>query len=388
MSLSQGFFRHPIPLVVSFASLPMAIQGQQILQILFSFLPLSVCLFWALCYIAHFRQNDASKHFMTVYLLTCVVLYFCHALFFTVGLPYSMECIWTLCSLSVYPLFYGYLCRLTSRDYTVAKLWPWLVPGALVALAKYVFPDAGIDRVRLVLFATQIVTVCYFGIRKLKAFDSRVKAVYADIEGRDTTDVHYLLVAIIVVSILSGVANTIGKAFFSESLWLLSIVSLAFSTMLFALSYICFCRDFTVDQLNLDEEDAESHEPETFSPETDDAETLDESEIIGRKIEQVMVEQHLFLRKDLKIGDLVKAVGSNRTYVSNYINTTYDCSFSDYMNRLRVEYAKNLLLSVPQGTKHAMIAAESGFATEQSFYRNFKKFVGIPPTEWQNIIRS
>lgn len=349
--------------------------GLQIIHTLFSFLPFAVCLFWAICFMAQWRRNDAPKRFMTGYLVTCVALYLFHGLFFTLHLPYAMECLWTLCSLSVYPLFYGYLCRLTSSDYTVRQLLIWLVPGALVAAAKYVFPDAGIDLVRLLLFCVQIVIVCRCGILKLKAFDRKLHAVYADTEGRDTTAVHQLLVLIIIVSVLSGMANTVGKQFFGESLWLLVAISLAFSSVQFALGYICFCRNFSIDQLVEDEnegnEESKNHDK-------------DHTEENFRKLfEKLMVEDHYFLKHDLKIGDVVKILGSNRTYVSSYINTTYNCSFSDYMNRLRVEYAERLLASAPHNTKLSQIAEESGFASEASFYRNFKKFAGMTPSDWQ-----
>ena len=70
-----------------------------------------------------------------------------------------------------------------------------------------------------------------------------------------------------------------------------------------------------------------------------------------------------------------------RTYVSRYINTEYGCSFSDYINRMRVDYAKTLMQETPN-PKFIAIAEQSGFASEQSFYRNFRKFVGMTPEEW------
>ena len=348
--------------------------SQELLRIVFSFLPFVVCLFWAICYAVQVRRCSAPKRYMTAYFVTCSLLYLCHALFFTLGLPYEMECLWTLCSLSVYPLFFGYLCRLTDHTYSFRHLWPWLIPGLFVAVAKYTFPNAGLDKLRLLLFACQIVSVCYLGIRKLKVFDKKLQTVYADTEGRDTTAVHHLLVAIITVSILCGVANSVGKQFFGESLWLLIPISLAFTIMQFSLGYITFYRDFTIDQLVVDEKEAE---PVKESADQEDG------EFIGRKIEQLMIEQHYFLKNDLKIGDVVKEIGSNRTYVSNYINRTYQCSFSDYMNNLRIEYAKKLLATAGGSMKLTQIAEESGFTNEQSFYRNFKKFTGMTPADWQ-----
>lgn len=349
--------------------------SQLLLHTVFSFLPFFVCLFWLICFVANTKRSDVPKLYFMLYIATCTVLYLCHALFFTIGLPYEMECLWTLCSLSVYPLFYGYLCRLTSADYKFSQLLPLLVPGAVVALAKYFLSDAGVDKVRLLLFAFQIVGVCYLGIRKLKAFDAELQMVYADTEKRDTSAVHHMLIAIIIVSVLAGIANSIGKQFFGTSLWLLVFISLSFSILLFSLSYICFNRNFTIENLHIDESSEETEAQETV--------TNEDIETIGRKIEQVMVEQRYFTKKDLKISDLVAEVGSNRTYISNYINRTYHCSFSDMINKLRIEYAQQLIKSSAKGTKITQIADESGFASEQSFYRNFKKFVGMTPTEWQ-----
>lgn len=357
-------------------SIPM--NSHLLLRAFFSFLPFLMCLFWLIIFVVQYRKLDEAKRMLTLYIGTCVLLYFCHALFFTVGLSYEMECLWTLCSLSVYPLFYGYLGRLTSSDYTLRQLLPLLLPGAVVALAKYIFPNAGMDVVRLLLFAIQVICVCYLGLRRLKKFDHRLQAVYADTEGRDTKAVYHLLIAIICVSILAGVANSLGKAFFGESLYLLVPISLAFTVILYTLNYICFHRDFTIDELI-----EESKDSETVNEPT----ALEDSELIGRKIEALMKEQQIFLTKNLKITDVAKAIGSNRTYVSNYINNTYHCSFSDYINQLRIEHAKTLLLSSDADTKLSTIAEASGYSSESSFYRNFQKVTGMTPSEFKNTSR-
>lgn len=348
--------------------------SQLILRVVFSFLPFLICLFWLVCFILHFRKNNPPKHYFTVYIATCVVLYLCHAIYFTIGAGHEIECLWTLCSLSVYPLFYGYVSRLTSVDFRARQLLPWLLPSFLVATAKYALPDAGMDRVRLLLFSCQVVCVCYLGIRRLNNFDRELKSVYADIEGRDTTSVHHMLVAIIVVSILSGVANSIGKHFFGEKLWFLIPISLAFSTLLFVLCHICFQRDFTIDNLCADEHVGENL-PEKTGMEEDNIE-------VGRKIDDMLTVLHYYTRKDLKIIDIAIEAGTNRTYVSNYVNRHFQCSFSEFVNKQRVEYAKKLLTSANADSKLAQIADESGFANEQSFYRNFKKIVGKTPKEY------
>ena len=215
------------------------------LRILFSFIPFYVCLFWFITFITHYRKSDTAKRILTWFLFTCVVLYFCHALFFTVGLSHPMECLWTLCSLSVYPLYYAYICNLVSRPNAPFRLFLILLPGIIVATAKFFLPLDEVDDARQMLCAIQIFGVIYFGYRKLRAFDREIANVYADTEGRDTTAVKHLLIAFVITSLCSTVANALGRHYFAHSDWMLFAVLTPFAVMLFALSYIGFTRDFS-----------------------------------------------------------------------------------------------------------------------------------------------
>ena len=344
------------------------------LRSLFCFIPFFVCLFWFITFITHYRKCDTAKKFLTWFLCICVVLYFCHALFFTVGLSHPMECLWTLCSLSVYPLYYAYICNLVSRPNTPHKLFLILLPGIIVAVAKYFYPGDTVDNARKILFAIQVFIVIYFGYRKLHTFDRDIANVYADTEGRDTTAVKHLLIAFVITSLCSAIANALGRQYFAQSDWMVFAVLTPFSVMLFALSYIGFIRDFSFEQF------AEDSKEYTEQP-TGNTTAIEEREV-GNSIEKFFITKQLYLTPNLKIGDVAKSTGICRTYISNYINQTKGMSFSDYINSLRVEHAKNLLSSNVENTKIATIATRSGFSSEQSFYRNFHKFTGMKPLEW------
>ena len=344
------------------------------LRSLFCFIPFFVCLFWFITFITHYRKCDTAKKVLTWFLCICVVLYFCHALFFTVGLSHPMECLWTLCSLSVYPLYYAYICNLVSRPNTPHKLFLILLPGIIVAVAKYFYPGDTVDNARKILFAIQVFIVIYFGYRKLHTFDRDIANVYADTEGRDTTAVKHLLIAFVITSLCSAIANALGRQYFAQSDWMVFAVLTPFSVMLFALSYIGFIRDFSFEQFAEDSKEY-SEQP------TGNTSAIEEREV-GNSIEKFFITKQLYLTPNLKIGDVAKSTGICRTYISNYINQTKGMSFSDYINSLRVEHAKNLLSSNVENTKIATIATRSGFSSEQSFYRNFHKFTGMKPLEW------
>ena len=94
-----------------------------------------------------------------------------------------------------------------------------------------------------------------------------------------------------------------------------------------------------------------------------------------------MEEQQPYLDSDFKMQDMADAMNSNRTYVSNCIKNTRDCSFSQFVNSYRVEHAK-MLLKRNSGMKLSEIWTASGFSSESSFFRAFKAHTGMTPMDW------
>lgn len=343
------------------------------LRTLCSTFPFVVCVCWFFTFALHFKRNDSAKRVLTVFLGACSVLYLCHAFYFNGGLPVWAESLWALCSLSVYPLYFIYITHLTCRPLSNAMTMCCLLPGIVVALAILVFPGEEADTARKILNALQIFLVMYYGYKRLQTFDKVIADVYADTEGRDTSAVKHLLIAFVATSLLSAVANAVGKQNVAASEWKVAIL-IPFGVLLYTLSFIAFTRNFSLEQFakDTDEHDAASDEPGNSE--------------LNQAIAKLMDEGY-FLTKNLKITDLAREVGSCRTYVSNYINGTYNCSFSDYINRLRIDHAKQLLLS-NRDMKISVVSEASGFSNEQSFYRNFKKFTNMTPAEWLKTVPS
>lgn len=338
------------------------------LHTIFCYIPFIVCLCWFVVFGITYKKNDAAKRFLTWFLATCVILYFCHALYFTVGLSHPMECLWTLCSLSVYPLYYAYICKLTLRPLSNQKLFFILLPCLLVAIGKCLFPNEG-DVARKLLNAFQIFPACYFGYHHLRTFDKQLSEVYADTDDRNTNAIQHLLIAFVLTSLYSAIMNVIGKHYFAQSQWDILWVVVPFSVMLYALSHIGYFRSFSSEQFLRDSA--------IESPLT----TTEKHVELSRKLEQLMNEEQFYLKTNLKIGDVAQEIGICRTYISAYINSHVGCSFSEYINRYRVEHAKVLMLK-NKNAKLYVIAQQSGFSSEQSFYRNFQLLTHMKPSEW------
>ena len=104
--------------------------------------------------------------------------------------------------------------------------------------------------------------------------------------------------------------------------------------------------------------------------------------LLMQQLCQLMEQQQLFLRSDLKIAELAFLLGTNRRYVTDCIKATRGCSFSSFVNQYRITYAQRLLSNQPE-LKTAEIYLKSGFSNETSFYRTFRQLTGLTPNEWR-----
>jgi AraC-like DNA-binding protein len=102
-----------------------------------------------------------------------------------------------------------------------------------------------------------------------------------------------------------------------------------------------------------------------------------------RRICTLMEEQKLYLNSELKLNDVADALNTNRNFISSCINSQQGCSFSQFVNSYRVEYAKDLIRRKPD-MKISEVWMQSGFSTETSFFRTFKAVTGMTPTEWKS----
>ena len=100
-----------------------------------------------------------------------------------------------------------------------------------------------------------------------------------------------------------------------------------------------------------------------------------------QRICSLMDEEQLYLRSDLKLSDISALLGTNGRYVSEAIKNQRGCSFTQFVNGYRVEYAKEMLRNQPDRKMTEVISA-SGFSGESSFFRTFKSFTGLTPGEW------
>lgn len=103
-----------------------------------------------------------------------------------------------------------------------------------------------------------------------------------------------------------------------------------------------------------------------------------------QRLDKLMQSREEYLRPDLTLPKLARVVGCSVNNLSQVINSGFDTSFFDYLNRYRIEHARKLLKkSGSQSSAILHVAFTVGFNSNSAFYSAFKKHVGMTPAQYR-----
>lgn len=94
------------------------------------------------------------------------------------------------------------------------------------------------------------------------------------------------------------------------------------------------------------------------------------------------VEKNLYCRQSLTLTVVADEIGTNRNYLSAYLNKDLGVSFQTWLNSLRVERAKVLLLEYPGKTVEE-IGRMVGIPKTYNFSRWFRQITTLSPQQWR-----
>lgn len=106
--------------------------------------------------------------------------------------------------------------------------------------------------------------------------------------------------------------------------------------------------------------------------------------LVADSLMRCMEEDKLYLNPRLSLAELAYAAGTNKTYISTYINAQGK-TFYDYVNEYRVAEACRVIdAKTASGERFSMadVASASGFNSISTFNRYFSKLKGITPTNY------
>ena len=377
-------------------------------------LPMLVCIFWsALLFLDWREQRTQAKARLLIFMIVSTALYGGHFIFFNHQyelFPFS-DTIYCMANLAVFPLYYLYIKEMTEeswrKHWQVTLMLPALLVGGTIGvfyllmngqetrtfIDTFIYANStkGLSNLTKaqailhisvkIIFAIQIPPILVKGFQKIKRYDRLVESNYADTCLRKMYMVKTILVLFVVASVISFTANIFGRTFFDTLPWLVLIPSITFSTLLFLLGYAGHRQNFTIEDLM-----RETTNDTALQDSIPENQTIEEKknriEEVKEEIKKVIEVEQMFLQQDLKISDVARRLNTNRDYIYQAINIKMGLSFSEYINRLRVDFAIQLMDKNPTMST-ADIAFRSGFASKASFYRNFNLYQKCPPLTYR-----
>lgn len=246
----------------------------------------------------------------------------------------------------------------------------------IVAFACY--PDESIVTADLLLvFVMSVATIGYVQVFASK-YRRFITSNYSYSEHIDVTWVAVSCVVYFLTIFLYFVA-------FQETTWLSEILFSVFFMVLWTFLYLFARRHRVIKMLMpIEKEAIDSPEERSGEDAAEEHSPNQRDEMLKTRLEHVLVEDKIYLNPKITLGEVALAIGSNKTYLSDYINNTLHTTFYDFINTYRITEARLIIEAMPQeGRKSMAVVAEmSGFNSLSTFNRHFVRVVGISPKQY------
>lgn len=100
-------------------------------------------------------------------------------------------------------------------------------------------------------------------------------------------------------------------------------------------------------------------------------------------VQKVLEYMHAHFDEELSLKTLGHRFHVNPIYLGQLFQKEIGVVFSEYINHYRLERAKEMLKTTH--LRAGEIGKKVGYTDTAYFYRQFKKYVGVTPTEWRNL---
>jgi AraC-like DNA-binding protein len=116
-------------------------------------------------------------------------------------------------------------------------------------------------------------------------------------------------------------------------------------------------------------------------------EKISENMKIFKRLQLYMQMHKTYTSKILERKEVADMINTNQQYLHQAIKECTGLTFIEYINTLRLQHARNMLVNNNNITID-IIADESGFASRATFYRLFYRQYGISPGEFRNMAKN
>lgn len=368
--------------------------------------PIYISAFWTIILNLKDSEENKAKKFMGKFMAVTTILYLAHFIYFSqqYKIYTFIDPFYQLAMLLVYPLFFIYV-RLLMVDakFSLSKHAKFLLAPLVLFIfycigmlltpfdeykrwiinrsyhSAYLLFIKSIYVLIRIVFLVQVIYTVRQNFFLIKNYGSKARNYYADPEDYSTRKIRLLNIAMIITALSSAVLCILGREFFNDNNWSLSIASFIFSSSLFTIGYWSYQQKI----INPEYEDASSETTDTANSNSPMSNSIQKD--IVDKIETLFKEKHIYMHSKFNINDLARAVGTNRTYISFTINQTYGVNFSIFVNQHRIGAIERSLTENPR-MSYEELATYSGFGSVDSMKRAVKTEYNQNFKDWKSNI--
>lgn len=393
-------------------------------------LPFSMCIVWSVVLLMRGRKHSSYLLKMLLAIMLLSALYFfCDANIVYPGVSAKTlvlsDVLMRFAALSLFPMVCFFIKSLTDDNPVAPVAYLLLLPALLMGTATImIYGMMGFDEVALVLnkgsldalqmydlvlvraqsivctylygvlmSISLLVTFCFIVVNLInnKFIFGHIKGF---IGGKPSLVANVVCSIFIIFFVICILRMYVGRIWMIEHQGWASVFSIAMFFVAFAIGYVCIINPLPGGYINLDrlthpfDAMRESRQEYIDKIDSGPVAALRHSGMdrLQADLNVLINEKKIFLNPTLTIEDLSKELGTNRTYVSKFVNLTYGMPFRDYLNKLRLDHAKRLMLDEPDAVLD-YISSSSGYNTLSQFIRKFKEVEGVTPTTWRNAQR-
>jgi len=228
-------------------------------------------------------------------------------------------------------------------------------------------PTIWIRLLFLVYYAFQLICYTVLFISEAKKYDTELLDYFSEVVKLKMEWVKIAYYTALVVGLIAMVSNFFPKQFD----WIVTTI-FAFFYFGYAQEYIKYNKVFNIIEpvINVPIVEATISQPRIVIK-TD-----------WEHFKQKIFSQKYYREPGVTIEDIANKLNIGRTTLSNMINREEAVNFNTWINRLRIEDAKQLLIENPDYTI-AIISEIVGYTEQANFSRQFKQIAGETPLLWR-----
>lgn len=115
-------------------------------------------------------------------------------------------------------------------------------------------------------------------------------------------------------------------------------------------------------------------------------ETLVEDVRIIYNLITLFENERLYRNVDVKIGDVARMIGTNKTYLSRALNTRVSKNFCQFVNHYRIREVCGMYIEDTESDMRDL-SEQCGFSSQSNFTHVFKYNTGYTPHDWCRLVK-